>query len=73
MLLTISISETIYVLRDLYKVDAREIADSLRKLLGLRESPPAANLLEPGLHSLAEGDPEPWRCHDRRRGLPRRL
>ena len=35
MLLTISISETIYVLRNLYKVDAREIADSLRKLLGL--------------------------------------
>lgn len=35
MLLTISIAETIYVLRNLYKVDPREIADSMRKLLGL--------------------------------------
>ena len=35
VLLTISISETIYVLRNLYKVDPREIADSMRQLLGL--------------------------------------
>jgi predicted nucleic acid-binding protein len=35
VLLTISISETIYVLRNLYKVDPQEIADSMRQLLGL--------------------------------------
>jgi predicted nucleic acid-binding protein len=35
VLLTISISETIYVLRNLYKVDPRAIADSMRQLLGL--------------------------------------
>src|SRR5215475_7473906 len=35
VLLPISISETIYVLRNLYKIDPREIADSMRQLLGL--------------------------------------
>ncbi len=32
---TVSVSETIYVLRNLYKADQQEIADSMRQLLGL--------------------------------------
>ncbi|HEY0510741.1 MAG TPA: PIN domain-containing protein [Thermoanaerobaculia bacterium] len=32
---TISVSEASYVLRNLYKVDQQEIADSMRQLLGL--------------------------------------
>ena len=32
---TISISEAIYVLRNLYKIDPKKIADSIRQLLSL--------------------------------------
>ena len=39
----ISVSEAIYVLRNLYKIDPQEIADSIRQLLGL-----------PGIASMGE-------------------